>query len=49
MHQKSQEHKKQIMKVFENTTGIYGFIKGKAGNAIGEISALELPYVEDGD
>ncbi|RLA75550.1 MAG: hypothetical protein DRG11_01105 [Epsilonproteobacteria bacterium] len=40
---------KQIDKVLENTTGMYGSIKGIAGNAIGNVKALELPYsdVED--
>jgi hypothetical protein len=32
------------MKVLENTTGMYGSIQGIAGNAIGNIKALELPY-----
>ena len=35
---------KQIDKVLENTIGMYGSIKGIAGNAIGNVKALELPY-----
>lgn len=38
------QREKQIMKVLENTTGMYGSIRGIAGNAIGHIDALELPY-----
>ena len=38
---------KQIDKVLENTIGMYGSIKGIAGNAIGNVKALELPYSED--
>jgi hypothetical protein len=34
---------KQIEKVITNTIDMYGSIKGIAGNAIGEIKALELP------
>ncbi len=43
------QREKQIMKVLENTTGMYGSIRGIAGNAIGEISALELPYIDEED
>ncbi|PHS56959.1 MAG: Caldesmon [Sulfurimonas sp.] len=35
---------KQIEKVLDNTIGMYGSIKGIAGNAIGNVKALELPY-----
>ena len=41
------QREKQIMKVLENTTGMYGSIRGIAGNAIGQIEALELPYIEE--
>jgi hypothetical protein len=34
---------KQIEKVINNTIDFYGSVKGIAGNAIGEIKALELP------
>ncbi len=40
---------KQIDKVLENTIGMYGSIKGIAGNAIGNVKALELPYSGDED
>jgi hypothetical protein len=43
------QREKQIMKVLENTTAMYGSIRGIAGNAIGHIDALELPYFEDED
>ena len=38
------QREKQIDKVLENTIGMYGSIKGIAGNAIGSVKALELPY-----
>ncbi len=38
------QREKQIEKVLENTIGMYGSIKGIAGNAIGSVKALELPY-----
>ncbi len=38
------QREKQIDKVLENTVGMYGSIKGIAGNAIGNIQSLELPY-----
>ncbi|MFY4792578.1 DUF2130 domain-containing protein, partial [Aliarcobacter butzleri] len=28
----------------DNTIGMYGSIKGIAGNSIGNVKALELPY-----
>lgn len=43
------QREKQITKVLENTTGMYGSIRGIAGNAIGHIKALELPYDEEQD
>ncbi|MFY4788248.1 DUF2130 domain-containing protein, partial [Aliarcobacter butzleri] len=30
----------------DNTIGMYGSIKGIAGNSIGNVKALELPYTE---
>ena len=41
------QREKQIMKVLDNTTAMYGSIRGIAGNAIGHIDALELPYFDD--
>ena len=41
------EREKQIKKVFDNTISMYGSIKGIAGNSVGNIKALELPYLED--
>lgn len=41
------QREKQIDKVLENTIGMYGSIKGIAGNAIGDVKALELPYSVD--
>ncbi|WP_104760759.1 DUF2130 domain-containing protein [Helicobacter cetorum] len=35
---------KQIEKVLDNTINMYGSIKGIAGNAIGQVKALELGY-----
>ncbi|NNF21958.1 MAG: DUF2130 domain-containing protein [Saprospiraceae bacterium] len=43
MHKIWNQREKQIQKVLLNTTGLYGSIKGIAGNAVGNISALELP------
>ena len=43
------QREKQITKVLENTTGMYGSIRGIAGNAIGHIKSLELPYDEEQD
>ncbi|NHA60261.1 Caldesmon [Helicobacter pylori] len=37
---------KQMEKVFEGTINMYGSIKGIAGNAIGQVKALELGYDE---
>ncbi len=41
------QREKQISKVLENTTNMYGSIKGIAGNAIGNIKTLELPYQDE--
>ena len=41
------QREKQITKVLENTTGMYGSIRGIAGNAVGHIKTLELPYSEE--
>ena len=37
------EREKQIDKVIQNTIGMYGSVKGIAGNAVGNIQSLELP------
>jgi len=37
------QREKQILKVLDNTVGMYGSIRGIAGNAIGNIEMLELP------
>ena len=37
------QREKQIEKVLDNTINMYGSIRGIAGNAIGNIRALELP------
>jgi hypothetical protein len=36
------QREKQIEKVLDNTINMYGSIRGIAGNAIGNIKALEL-------
>ena len=41
------QREKQLEKVIESTTSMYGAIKGIAGNAIGHVKALELPFEED--
>jgi hypothetical protein len=41
------QREKQITKVLDNTTNMYGSIKGIAGNVIGNIDSLKLPYSED--
>jgi hypothetical protein len=38
------QREKQISKVLDNTVGMYGAIRGIAGNSIRGIEALELPY-----
>ncbi len=40
------QREKQIAKVLDNTTALYGSIRGIAGKAIGQIEALELPFPE---
>ena len=41
------QREKQITKVLENTTGMYGSVRGIAGSAIGRVDTLELPYNDD--
>ena len=41
------QREKQIEKVLDNTINMYGSIRGIAGNAIGNIKALELEYSGD--
>lgn len=41
------QREKQIEKVLDNTINMYGSIRGIAGNAIGNIKALELEYGGD--
>lgn len=41
------QREKQIEKVLDNTVNMFGSIKGIAGNAIGNIKALELDYNSD--
>lgn len=41
------EREKQILKVLDNTTALYGSVKGIAGNAVAHISSLELPFEQD--
>ncbi len=43
------KREKQIDKVLLNTTGMYGSIKGIAGNALQSVPLLELPVNEDDD
>lgn len=38
------QREKQILKVLNSTTSMYGSIKGIAGNAIEDIKILELGY-----
>lgn len=38
------QREKQIQKVLENTVGMYGSVRGIAGNAVGSVRALELAY-----
>ena len=42
------QREKQIEKVITNTIGMYGSIKGIAGNAVQSIKALELDYGLEG-
>jgi len=41
------QREKQIEKVLENTINMYSSIKGIAGNAIGNVDILELPYSQE--
>jgi hypothetical protein len=41
------QREKQIEKVVNNTLGMYGSIRGIAGNAIQAVRALELDFVDD--
>ena len=41
------QREKQIEKVLDNTISMYGSIKGIAGNAVANITDLELPYSGD--
>lgn len=41
------KREKQIQKVLNNTTAMYGSVKGIAGNAIGNIKSLELPGADE--
>ena len=43
------QREKQIDKVLLNTTGMYGSIKGIAGNAIQPVALLELPLEDESD
>ncbi len=43
------KREKQIDKVLLNTTGMYGSIKGIAGNALQSVPLLELPEAENDD
>lgn len=41
------QREKQIQKVLENTIDFYGSVKGIAGNAIGNVRVLEIPFKEE--
>lgn len=41
------QREKQIEKVVHNTLGMYGSIRGIAGNAVQSVKALELDFIED--
>jgi hypothetical protein len=41
------EREKQIEIVMNNTINMYGSVKGIAGNAIGNVKALEMPEISD--
>ena len=43
------QREKQIEKVIHNTLGMYGSIRGIAGNAVQAVQALELDFVESED
>jgi len=41
------QREKQIEKVVHNTLGMYGSIRGIAGNAVQTVKALELDFIEE--
>lgn len=41
------QREKQIEKVVHNTLGMYGSIRGIAGNAVQSVKALELDFIEE--
>ena len=43
------QREKQIEKVVHNTLGMYGSIRGIAGNAVQSVKALELDFIEGND
>lgn len=43
------QREKQIEKVVHNTLGMYGSIRGIAGNAVQTVRALELDFIEDNE
>ncbi|WDF66633.1 DUF2130 domain-containing protein [Flavobacterium sp. KACC 22763] len=43
------QREKQIEKVVHNTLGMYGSIRGIAGNAVQSVKALELDFIEGDD
>jgi hypothetical protein len=43
------QREKQIEKVVHNTLGMYGSIRGIAGNAVQSVRALELDFIEGND
>lgn len=43
------EREKQIEIVMNNTINMYGSVKGIAGNAVGNVKALEIPEFTDGE
>ncbi|WP_125722801.1 DUF2130 domain-containing protein [Flavobacterium ustbae] len=43
------QREKQIEKVVHNTLGMYGSIRGIAGNAVQSVKALELDFIESDD
>jgi hypothetical protein len=43
------EREKQIEIVMNNTINMYGSVKGIAGNAVGNVKALEIPEFNDGE
>ncbi|MGD1939592.1 MAG: DUF2130 domain-containing protein [Cyanophyceae cyanobacterium] len=47
MENKWKAREKQIQKILDGTTGIYGAVKGIAGNVIESVPSLELPEGEE--